>query len=85
MNMLRSVRRIVAPLTDSRVKKMQEIVVGIRIVKFFGWEQSYIKIINDIRTAELFQVLRKGFIHGNMMVIAFCFPVFAGNDKIITI
>ena len=79
MNALRSVRRIVAPLTDDRVKRMQEIVLGIRIVKFFAWEESYMQGINEIRVKELAQVLRKGFIQANMMVIAFTFPVFAGN------
>lgn len=79
MAALRTVRRLVAPITDTRVKKIQEIVLGIRIVKFFAWEKSYIDGINDIRLKELAQVLRKGFIQANMMVIAFSFPVFAGT------
>ena len=38
---------------DKRVKIMNEILQGIRIIKFFTWENSYTKKVNEIRDVEL--------------------------------
>lgn len=38
---------------DKRVKMMNEVLQGIRIIKFFAWENSYMNKINEIRDFEL--------------------------------
>ena len=38
---------------DKRTKLMNEILQGIRIIKFFAWENSYTVAINKIRAVEL--------------------------------
>ena len=38
---------------DKRVKVMSEILRGIRIIKFFAWEESYSRKVNEIRDVEL--------------------------------
>lgn len=78
MASLRLVRKHVAPITDSRVKNMQELIMGIRIVKMFAWEIPYMNIIINIRNLELAQVLKKGFLQAYIMVVGFSFPIFAG-------
>eukprot|EP00300_Choanocystis_sp_HF-7_P014604 c18745_g1_i2.p1 GENE.c18745_g1_i2~~c18745_g1_i2.p1 ORF type:complete len:1536 (+),score=408.64 c18745_g1_i2:44-4651(+) len=41
---------------DKRIKTINEIMSGIRIVKMFGWENSFMDRINGLRTEELKQV-----------------------------
>jgi len=38
---------------DSRLKVMNEILAGIKVIKFYGWETPFLKTINRIRTAEM--------------------------------
>eukprot|EP01124_Arcella_intermedia_P001248 TRINITY_DN1068_c0_g1_i1.p1 TRINITY_DN1068_c0_g1~~TRINITY_DN1068_c0_g1_i1.p1 ORF type:complete len:328 (+),score=71.96 TRINITY_DN1068_c0_g1_i1:386-1369(+) len=38
---------------DKRTKVLNEVLQGIRVIKFFAWENSYKKLINDIRNQEL--------------------------------
>ncbi|KAI9354139.1 hypothetical protein DFJ73DRAFT_959118 [Zopfochytrium polystomum] len=38
---------------DNRVSRMNEVLTGIRIIKFFGWEDQFAAKICDIRNAEL--------------------------------
>ncbi|KAJ3344887.1 hypothetical protein HDU91_007522 [Kappamyces sp. JEL0680] len=83
MKKMRLVRRAVAPITDVRVRQMQEIMMGIRVVKFFSWEIPYMEQIIAIRELELAQVLKRGFVQAQVMLVAFCFPVFAGIGAIV--
>ena len=45
-------------LSDRRIKSMTEIIGGIRVVKFFTWEESSLKRVFEIRKRELKQLLR---------------------------
>jgi ATP-binding cassette subfamily C (CFTR/MRP) protein 4 len=36
-------------LTDERVKVMHEIVSGIRVIKMYGWEHAFRKLITKLR------------------------------------
>ncbi|CAH1791548.1 unnamed protein product [Owenia fusiformis] len=38
---------------DSRVKVMNEILYGIRVIKFYAWEQHFTQKIDNLRAAEL--------------------------------
>eukprot|EP00026_Physarum_polycephalum_P000616 Phypoly_transcript_00617.p1 GENE.Phypoly_transcript_00617~~Phypoly_transcript_00617.p1 ORF type:complete len:1440 (+),score=150.89 Phypoly_transcript_00617:1-4320(+) len=38
---------------DSRVRLMNELISGIRLVKFFNWETYFFKRVNDVRNSEL--------------------------------
>ena len=35
--------------TDERVRNMSEILFGMRVIKLFAWEESFIKLINSCR------------------------------------
>jgi ABC-type multidrug transport system fused ATPase/permease subunit len=83
MGALRKVRREVAPITDSRVKKIQEVLLGIRAVKFFAWETPFVEQIKGFREKELNKVLTRGYIQAFVMVVAFSFPAFAGISAMI--
>ena len=43
---------------DKRVKSMNEILQGIKIIKLYGWEPSFEKQVGDIRDKEL-SILKK--------------------------
>lgn len=38
---------------DSRIKLMDEILIGIRIIKYYAWEKPFMGQVEDIRNAEL--------------------------------
>ena len=39
--------------TDKRAKLLQELLGGMKIIKYFAWEIPYLKRIGDFRTKEL--------------------------------
>ena len=41
---------------DERVRIVAEILSGIKVIKLFGWELSFIKKINEIRKEEIDQL-----------------------------
>ena len=48
-------------LTDERVKLMNELLTGIRIVKLSAWEAAFSNQIRDIRKRELEEVRKLGY------------------------
>ncbi|KAI9208345.1 P-loop containing nucleoside triphosphate hydrolase protein [Polychytrium aggregatum] len=70
-------RTSTAKITDQRVKFTQEIVSGIRVVKFFGWERSFIGKILDIRDWELKLVVRASLIRAVFSGLGFALPAIA--------
>jgi len=52
--------------TDARVKLMNEILNGIRIIKYYAWESAFVKKILAIRTDELYLVAKMGYIFNSV-------------------
>jgi ATP-binding cassette, subfamily C (CFTR/MRP), member 2 len=71
-------QRLIAPLTDSRVKLMTEILTGIRVLKFFAWEPPFLEKVEDIRKQEMAQVLRRSKLNAIVTTLAFAVPVMVG-------
>jgi hypothetical protein len=46
-------RSAINRITDQRVSLTQEILQGVRFVKYFGWEGSFLKRLGDIRKKEI--------------------------------
>ncbi|KAJ3144839.1 hypothetical protein HDU89_007726 [Geranomyces variabilis] len=78
MKRLGTIRKSVAPLTDQRVKLTQEILSGIRVIKFFAWNRPYLSKVEEVRKAEVHQVLRRGLLQAFVMSLAFGIPIIAG-------
>lgn len=51
-------RSLTLKQTDNRIKAMNEILNGIRIIKFFSWEESYKKKIFAIRGREVSMLVK---------------------------
>lgn len=53
-----NVRLSTAKRTDKRVRIMLSILSGIHVIKMFGWERSFAKVVNDIRKREVKAIAR---------------------------
>ena len=42
-------RSKVAVLTDQRIKVMNEIISGMRVIKMYTWEKPFAKLVADVR------------------------------------
>ncbi|KAI8610797.1 P-loop containing nucleoside triphosphate hydrolase protein [Chytriomyces sp. MP71] len=73
--LMKQVRRAQAPITDVRVKKTTEIFNGVRVIKLFAWEDSFVDMISQIRESELAQVLRRAVLQSLVMTQAQALPV----------
>ena len=38
-----------AKVTDERVKVMNEVITGIRVIKMYGWEDAFHRLVANIR------------------------------------
>lgn len=54
-------------LTDSRVKLMNEVLDGIRIIKYYAWETAFNKKISAIRCKEVAVLERIGYVFNTAM------------------
>ena len=51
-----SIRRRTVAITDERVKLMAELLAGVRLVKFFGWERAFADRVAAVRAREAAQL-----------------------------
>ncbi|KAG8805929.1 hypothetical protein FRC17_005264, partial [Serendipita sp. 399] len=71
-------------ITDSRVRLIQEIVQGIRLVKIYAWEKLYAHKVDELRRDELATVRTTAIMRSNMISITSFIPVLAAMLAIIT-
>ena len=63
--------------TDKRAKLIQELLGGMRIIKFFAWEVPYLAKLHEIRRKELVQIRKLLIIRSLTMAVAMSLPVLA--------
>ncbi|KAI1287364.1 ATP-binding cassette sub-family C member 4 [Halotydeus destructor] len=51
-------RRRTAACSDKRIRLMNEIISGMRVIKMYSWEEAFAKIIGDMRRSEVRSVRR---------------------------
>ncbi|KAF2842640.1 ABC multidrug transporter-like protein [Patellaria atrata CBS 101060] len=71
-------------ITDQRVSLTQEILQGIRFVKFFGWETAFLERIEAIRRREIRAIQFLLAIRNGINAISMSMPVFASMLAFIT-
>ncbi|KAM8976173.1 ATP-binding cassette sub-family C member 4 [Pelodytes ibericus] len=57
-----SLRGKTAAFTDTRIRTMNEVISGMRIIKMYAWEQPFTELVNDIRKKEIAKVLRSSYL-----------------------
>lgn len=77
-------RKAINKITDQRVGLTQEILQGVRFVKYFGWEGSFLERLRDIRGREIGKVQYLLNIRNGIMAVSMSMPVFASMLAFIT-
>ncbi|EFR00027.1 oligomycin resistance ATP-dependent permease YOR1 [Nannizzia gypsea CBS 118893] len=77
-------RKKINKITDQRVSLTQEILQAVRFVKFFGWEQSFLKRLDELRKREVRAIQVVLAIRNVLLCIALSLPVFASMLSFIT-
>ncbi|KAJ6161271.1 ABC transporter integral membrane type 1, partial [Penicillium chermesinum] len=77
-------RSAINKLTDARVSLTQEILQAVRFVKFFGWEQSFLNRLKDLRNQEIRAIQRVLAIKNAIMCVSISIPIFASMLAFIT-
>lgn len=70
--------------TDRRVKLLQELLGGIRILKLFAWEIPFLKRIADYRGKEIAYIRSLLILRSINNAVAFSLPVFAAVFAFLT-
>ncbi|EPY75990.1 multidrug resistance-associated protein 4 isoform 2, partial [Camelus ferus] len=53
-----------AAFTDVRIRTMNEVITGIRIIKMYAWEKSFADLITNLRRKEISKILRSSYLRG---------------------
>ncbi|KAF9169153.1 hypothetical protein BGX21_010914 [Mortierella sp. AD011] len=79
VQILSTIRRKSTLITDTRVKLTQEILQGMRVIKFYGWEDAFLKKLEDLRTKELQYVRTLLISRSGIAAINLTVPVLAAT------
>ncbi|XP_037120770.1 multidrug resistance-associated protein 4-like isoform X2 [Syngnathus acus] len=60
-----------AVLTDSRIRIMNEVVSGIRIIKMYAWEAPFSALVTESRRKEINQIMKSSYLRGLNMASFF--------------
>uniref|UniRef100_A0A674EFR8 Cystic fibrosis transmembrane conductance regulator n=1 Tax=Salmo trutta TaxID=8032 RepID=A0A674EFR8_SALTR len=60
-----------AALTDNRIRTMNEVVSGIRIIKMYAWEKPFSALVNDVRREEISKIMSSSYLRGLNMASFF--------------
>ncbi|PSK55267.1 hypothetical protein B9Z65_2656 [Elsinoe australis] len=77
-------RKKINKVTDQRVGLTQEILSGVRFVKYFGWETSFLNRLREIRKNEITKVQVVLSIRNAIMAVGMSMPIFAAMLAFIT-
>ncbi|XP_061082797.1 multidrug resistance-associated protein 4 [Conger conger] len=66
-----SFRSKTAVLTDSRIRTMNEVVSGMRIIKMYAWEKPFSVLVNEVRRKEISKVMKSSYLRGLNMASFF--------------
>ncbi|RIB04579.1 P-loop containing nucleoside triphosphate hydrolase protein [Gigaspora rosea] len=84
MSLLARTRAKASGVTDERIKLMQEILLGIRVIKYYAWEDSFADALNKLRNREIGLINFLLAIRAAVSGVSMVFPIFAGILSFIT-
>uniref|UniRef100_A0A0K8RTW6 Multidrug resistance-associated protein 4 n=1 Tax=Crotalus horridus TaxID=35024 RepID=A0A0K8RTW6_CROHD len=59
-----ALRSKTAAFTDARIRTMNEVITGMRIIKMYAWEKSFAELVNNMRRKEISVVLKTSYLRG---------------------
>jgi len=68
-------------LKDERIKMMNEILNGIKVLKLYAWENAFIRRVNEIREKELSCIRKKAVINAISSAIWTFSPILVGLNS----
>ncbi|MCJ1448024.1 MAG: hypothetical protein MMC23_008537 [Stictis urceolatum] len=77
-------RKRINMVTDQRVSLTQEILSSVRFVKYFGWEESFLNRLNEIRKREIRSIQVLLAIRNAINAVSMALPIFASMLSFIT-
>ncbi|THG96760.1 hypothetical protein EW026_g5132 [Hermanssonia centrifuga] len=84
IKMMFSQRKKGVQITDQRVRLTTEVLQGIRLIKFYAWEDFYVHQIGSLRERELKAVRRVAFARSMLIALVTIVPVLASILSFIT-
>ncbi|XP_032385885.1 multidrug resistance-associated protein 4 isoform X2 [Etheostoma spectabile] len=86
-----SLRAETAVLTDDRIRTMNDVISGIRVIKMYGWEKPFAALVDEVRRMEISKIMKSSFLRGLNMAsffvankiivfITVCVYVLTGNQ-----
>ncbi|XP_031216906.1 multidrug resistance-associated protein 4 [Mastomys coucha] len=66
-----SLRSKTAAFTDARIRTMNEVITGMRIIKMYAWERSFADLITNLRKKEISKILGSSYLRGMNMASFF--------------
>ncbi|KAF1817894.1 P-loop containing nucleoside triphosphate hydrolase protein [Dissoconium aciculare CBS 342.82] len=84
MKTLMAARHEINTLTDRRVRITQEMITGVRHIKIFGWEASFLDRLATARALEVKKIFHVLTIQNMLLAVALVTPVFAAILTFIT-
>uniref|UniRef100_A0A3P9HVL2 Multidrug resistance-associated protein 4 n=1 Tax=Oryzias latipes TaxID=8090 RepID=A0A3P9HVL2_ORYLA len=66
-----SLRAKTAVLTDERIRTMNEVVSGIRVIKMYGWEKPFGVMVDEVRRMEISKIMQSSYLRGLNMASFF--------------
>ncbi|XP_054723461.1 ATP-binding cassette sub-family C member 4-like isoform X2 [Uloborus diversus] len=64
-------RQKTAILTDERIRLMNEIIGGMRVIKMYGWEIPFANLVDSIRRKEVKKIRRTAILRGANLAVFF--------------
>lgn len=82
---LRQIRSVRLPLSDLRVARCVEMVKGVRVLKFNGWDAQFEASINSLREAELPFIKQELFFYAALMTLTITGPQIATGLSLVCV
>ncbi len=62
LSICQDLRKTTLEWTDKRLKMINEVLQGVRVLKFYAWEESYGKIVSGLRENEVSAIRSMGYL-----------------------
>ncbi|XP_054166167.1 ATP-binding cassette sub-family C member 4-like [Oppia nitens] len=73
-SLFRLIRQKTSVLTDRRIRVMNEMIAGMRVIKMYTWEKPFALLVSDIRKSEVKRIRNSNFLKGVNLSICFLLP-----------